>query len=355
MDHTNEDVADESNDLATSGSGTGVEAGVEAGVANDDTPEVRGVSIKPLKERIAEGLNTIALNSVREVLHHDPFIRRAAQRYPPEQPLLAGEDARFHILQEDKVQFHIIAADILPWLEHHQLKISTNFVRHLLDEVEDGFATRMIYFCQRSGKTREHKNRTKGGLSGKPRKRKADMKTGCSAKFSMWLVEKKLASGMVENAYCVEYKYVHNHSLGSLSVIGSRQKSAAIKATIRNLIMQGSTIQRVMQQLTMDYEKFTQIVRGNGHQLTRDDFITYDDVYNIWYQITTETMRKNDDPTLSAIKWMEEFEANNGFTYYDRSDKTNGVYFGFSSRWQLEQLKAHGRVLCFDGTHNAFG
>src|SRR5690554_553878 len=119
--------------------------------------------------------------------------------------------------------------------------------------------------------------------------------------------------------------------------------------------MQGSTIQRVMQQLTMDYEKFTRIVRRNGYQLTRDDFLTYDDVYNIWYQITTETTRMNDDPTLSAIKWMEEFEANNGFTYYDRSDKTNGVYFGFSSRWQLEQLKAHGRVLCFDGTHNAFG
>jgi len=66
-------------------------------------------------------------------------------------------------------------------------------------------------------------------------------------------------------------------------------------------------------------------------------------------------MRKDPDPTLSAIKWMEEFKANNAFTYYDQKDRTNGVYFGFSSMWQLEQLKAHGRVLCFDGTHNVFG
>ncbi|KAG0076253.1 hypothetical protein BGZ93_004011, partial [Podila epicladia] len=102
----------------------------------------------------------------------------------------------------------------------------------------------------------------------------------------------------------------------------------AIKSTIERLILQGSTIQRVMQQLTMDYDKFTQITRGNGQQLSRDDFITYEDVYNIWHKITTRAMRKDKDPVLSAMLWMEEFSRNKGFTFYDEEDKTFGQYYG---------------------------
>ncbi|KAF9916862.1 hypothetical protein FBU30_001113 [Linnemannia zychae] len=105
----------------------------------------------------------------------------------------------------------------------------------------------------------------------------------------------------------------------------------------------------------MDYGKFTLVTRGKGQQLSRDDFITYDDVYNIWYKVTTAAMRKDSDPVLSAMKWMEEFENNGGFTFYDKNDKTNGLYFGFASLWQLQQLKTHGRTICFDGTHNVFG
>jgi len=153
----------------------------------------------------------------------------------------------------------------------------------------------------------------------------------------------------------VEYRYQHNHSIGDITDLGTRQKSAAIKATIERLINQGSTIHRLMQQLTMDYDKFTQVTRGNGQQLSRDDFITYDDVYNIWHRITTTKMRKDPDPVLSAIKWMEEFGQNNAFTFYDMDDKPSGAYFGFASLWQLQQLKAHGRAICFDGTHNVFG
>ncbi|KAF9271569.1 hypothetical protein BGZ88_005923, partial [Linnemannia elongata] len=86
-----------------------------------------------------------------------------------------------------------------------------------------------------------------------------------------------MADGSRKPGCIVEYRYQHNHSIGDITDLGTRQKSAAIKATIERLINQGSTIQRVMQQLTMDYDKFTQITRGNGQQLSRDDFITYDD------------------------------------------------------------------------------
>ncbi|KAF9553305.1 hypothetical protein EC968_010539, partial [Mortierella alpina] len=105
----------------------------------------------------------------------------------------------------------------------------------------------------------------------------------------------------------------------------------------------------------MDYDKFTRIMSGNGQQLSRDHFITYDDVYNIWYSHMIKAMRKDPDPVLSCIKWMEEFEENNAFTYYNKDDRVSGVYFGFASSWQLRQLKAYGRAVCFDGTHNVFG
>ncbi|KAF8926034.1 hypothetical protein BGZ58_000242 [Dissophora ornata] len=168
-------------------------------------------------------------------------------------------------------------------------------------------------------------------------------------------MKKRLANGLMEDTYHIEYRNQHNHTLGSLTDIGTRQKSSIIKAAIRSLILQGPIIQRIMQQLTMDYDKFAQIVREGGQELTRDAFVAYDVVYNIWYQITTAAMRKGPGPTLAAIKWMEEFEASKGFTYYDRGDRTNGLYFGFSSLRQLEQLKVHGRVLCFNGTPNVFG
>ncbi|KAG9319333.1 hypothetical protein KVV02_002864 [Mortierella alpina] len=70
-----------------------------------------------------------------------------------------------------------------------------------------------------------------------------------------------------------------------------------------------------MQQLTMDYDKFTRIMSDNGQQLSRVQVITYDDLHNT----VNKAMRKDPDPLLSCIKWMEDFEENDPFTYYNRS------------------------------------
>ncbi|KAG9063954.1 hypothetical protein KI688_004068 [Linnemannia hyalina] len=56
-----------------------------------------------------------------------------------------------------------------------------------------------------------------------------------------------------------------------------------------------------MQQLTMDYDKFTQILRGDGQRLSWNDFITYEDVYNEWHSIITKRMRKDSDVAVSCI------------------------------------------------------
>ncbi|KAF9417474.1 hypothetical protein BGZ76_004529, partial [Entomortierella beljakovae] len=104
----------------------------------------------------------------------------------------------------------------------------------------------------------------------------------------------------------------------------------------------------------MEHDRFMQIVRQEG-RLSRDDFVTYDNVYNIWYKITCAKMRKDNDPVLSSIIWMKELAKDQAFTFYEQGDKPDGVYFGFSTKWQLEQLKENGRTVCFDGTHSVFG
>ncbi|KAF9136551.1 hypothetical protein BGX30_011076 [Mortierella sp. GBA39] len=99
--------------------------------------------------------------------------------------------------------------------------------------------------------------------------------------------------------YRVSYRYQHNHTLGSLTDLDTRQNSADIKATIRHLILQGSTIQRVMQQLTIGYDKFAQILRGDGQRLSWDDFITIS--FNRWVVvILTPSSRASSTRTAST-------------------------------------------------------
>ncbi|KAF9310976.1 hypothetical protein BG006_004665, partial [Podila minutissima] len=233
------------------------------------------------------------------------------------------------MLDEDVAKFYLLPDRFEAWRMEHQRRISTNFVQkrtYKYNDVDNQY--RLTFACQCAGKKEEPKGGIRGGVSGKPRVRTQGMKSGCRSMFSALFQPLILADGSKVPVCLVEYHYQHNHSVGDITDLGTRQKSTAIKSTIERLILQGSTIQRVMQQLTMDYDKFTQITRGNGQQLSRDDFITYEDVYNIWHKIATRAMRKDKDPVLSAMRWMEEFSRNKGFTFYDEEDKTFGQYYG---------------------------
>jgi hypothetical protein len=208
--------------------------------------------------------------------------------------------------------------------------------------------------CQRAGNKKENKGCVRGGKSGKPRVRKASMKIGCPAKLQVVTQKRPGPDGVLQIVYEVTYVYQHNHGVGCFSSVGTRQKSHAIRATITKLLLGGSTISMVMRQLTMEDDKFTQVLRQQSH-FSRQDFITYGDVYNIWHGVMVSKMRKDDDAVVSSIKWMEELERDGGFTYYDKDDRVGGHYFGFSTTWQMNQLKTYGRTICFDGTHNVFG
>ncbi|KAF9915391.1 hypothetical protein FBU30_002030, partial [Linnemannia zychae] len=312
--------------------------------------------IELLKMQIMEGLNGIVLSKMHDILYSDLEILSSSKHFKHD------PDFPFVRLDAEVAEFFIRPERFQTWLKDHQRRISTNFNflrRHEYNDPDKQY--RLSFACQCAGKKRVHKKSVEGGTFERPAKpikhriRAPSIKQGCLSRIATLFQPIAMTDGSRMLVYVVEYYYQHNHSLGDITDLGTRQKSTAIKSTIERLLKQGSSIQRVMQQLTMDYDKFTQITRGNGQQLSRDDFITYDDVYNIWYKVTTAAMRKDPDPVLSAMKWMEEFENNGGFTFYDKNDKTNGLYFGFASLWQLQQLKTHGRTICFDGTHNVFG
>ncbi|KAF9399253.1 hypothetical protein BGZ76_007939, partial [Entomortierella beljakovae] len=106
-----------------------------------------------------------------------------------------------------------------------------------------------------------------------------------------------------------------------------------------------------MHVLSIGQDRFIGATEGDGERITRDDIVAYDDVYNVVYKINNKEARKHADPIVSANLWMAEFKNKDYFTYYD----PQGLYYGFSTAWQLEQLKTFGDVFCFDGTHEVFG
>ncbi|KAG0347734.1 hypothetical protein BG004_007072 [Podila humilis] len=287
---------------------------------------------------------------IREILAHDTYISTVADYYGI---ALNDRIQNLKIREVDVIQFKIKLSEFANWRVCHEGAVGSKLVYKLKFTNKKG-PTAWTYLCQCYGYKKEQRRRTPGGKSGKTRNiQQATIKLGCPAK----IIASETLEDMKEKSLSVKLYYHHNHALTSLENTGTAQKSERIKATIKSLLLQGSSIRSVMERLTFDYDRFMAIVRGNGQQLSQDnsDFITYEDVYNIWLRINTVTMRKDTDASLSAMKWLEEIEGNGGFAFYNRADTSKGVYYGFATEWQLRQLRDHGQSLWFDRTRNVFG
>ncbi|KAK3829638.1 MAG: hypothetical protein J3R72DRAFT_517198 [Linnemannia gamsii] len=157
-------------------------------------------------------------------------------------------------------------------------------------------------------------------LGGNPRRiRDIQLGTITSHYPARILAAEKLGD-MKEKSLSIKLYYHHNHVLASLENIVTAQKSERTKTTIKSLLLQGAFIRS--------------------------------DVYYIWHTINTTAMRKDSDTTLSVMKWLEEIEGKGGFTFYNRVDTAKGVFYGFTTVWQLRQLRYHSQSLCLDGTYN---
>jgi hypothetical protein len=119
------------------------------------------------------------------------------------------------------------------------------------------------------------------------------------------------------------------------------------------MVQSGIAISVIMCKLTIEHATLTHLLQSGGKErLSKDNFITYNDVYNIYYALREKELRKDNHDRVSAALWMQDLEARGFFTYYDEKD---GLSHGFSTPWQLEQFRKWGNVFCFDGTHHACG
>ncbi|KAG9060862.1 hypothetical protein KI688_007931 [Linnemannia hyalina] len=204
-------------------------------IKNEDIKTEDGIEL--LKARIAQGLSGMVVSRVRGVLYVDNEIRDSAKHFKPD------PDSRFIKLDANVAEFHIVPDRFEAWKEKHQRAISTNFVfsQNYKYPVVDQY--RLTYKCQCAGQKVVRKDALKGGKSGNPRMRNEGIKKGCLSKIHALFKPIPVADGFSKPECIVEYHYQHNHSVGDITDLGTRQKSAAIRTTIERLINQGSTIQ----------------------------------------------------------------------------------------------------------------
>lgn len=214
--------------------------------------------------------------------------------------------------------------------------------------------------CSCRGYHRTYGNKLPGGNKNKPCAGAiGSIACGCKAtmKVENYPTGTKIKINNVNYSYeepvtCVRYKYWHNHELGNHTNIGTLQKSRAIRERIKVMVQSGMTISVIMRKLTIEHAALTRLLQDGKERLSRDNFITYEDVYNIYYALRENELRKDKLDSKSANLWMQDLKSRGFFTYYDQ-DKN--LFYGFSTPWQLEQFRKWGDVFCFDGTHHACG
>jgi len=338
----------------------------DSAFAEDESAQDPENAPKPLNELKAElsARARVRVNAtLRDSLFADPFILNTAR------DLGIPFDDMMRFDSQRRLVFILKAGYFPEWRARHQLSISTGFKAHekprkyVSEDPRGAIALKRRtagsiltkFECHRRGSKREKKDRVPGGKSGKTRVRAKAIPCGCKSYFNAIFQPGAVAgSGKVADIYRIEYHLDHNHELGEDGSIGTLQKSKAIKDQIKSMLLGGMSITTVMNRLTMDHAKFTQLLASSdgNPRFARDDFITYDDVYNILYAITAARIRKDENPEVSAGLWMQSLKQQGYFVYYDTE---HSLYHGFSSPWQLTELSKWGNVFCFDGTHHACG
>ncbi|KAG0234812.1 hypothetical protein BGW41_000991 [Actinomortierella wolfii] len=286
---------------------------------------------------------------IRDSLIHDEFILKSAAllKFPEDKRIAVSADKH----GARRLVFFIHKDYFNDWLKMHSACVGTLFtlrekpypfstaIKENSTQAKKDKAGQVLYRygCHRRSRFYAPKNMIKGGKSGKTRRRPPTIRCDCRAVIKASFRPKPTSDGLPGDCYKVEYAFEHNHRLGSLDKLGTIPKSYAIRKRIEAMVGEGIPIHDIMDQLTIDHARFTCLLEGSDSKpLPGDDIVTYNDVYSILYAITAKKVKKSQKEVASAKLWMEELDKKNYFTFYD---KTRGHYHGFSSPWQLDQLR----------------
>jgi hypothetical protein len=308
----------------------------------------------------AEKIRASVQRVVRDALCFDPYI------IATQDELGLSEDQRVTRDEKGLLVFYLKEAYFDEWKARHQICLGTDFIFHSATQYTTAVwansaqskkdragQTKTRFNCQRSGGKKLNKYNVPGGVSGRRRVKRETIKCNCQSFFNAIYRPVSTSDGVPGKTYKIEYMSLHNHGMGARNDLGTQQKSQAIKDRIAAMLMRDLSVQQIMNRLTMDHARFTRFLNDpTCTRLSRDEFITYDDIYNIAYAIGNKKTRKDKDQFVSAKLWMDDLKSQGYFTYYDEE---KGQFHGFSSPWQLEELRKWGDTFCFDATHNASG
>ncbi|KAF9993040.1 hypothetical protein BGZ65_011498, partial [Modicella reniformis] len=285
------------------------------------------------------------MDVIIEAFNTDPYIKSAAQK------LEGAATARvpFQIVGNQRnrsvIQFHVLDTEFEDWLLWHSDTIICQFS-----------AKKKPTGLQRSNREGEvshaHRCHKRGDPSKKPegsKNTRRSKKIKCPSSIHSWSLPLRTADGDMARFRRVRYNFRHNHTLNNLKNLREMRKSSLLKNKIRILIERGKEISEIQEELGNWKNEF--LARPGAQNLRRDDFVTYDDVYHIYRKLIESKFQKHKEEFRSCQLWMNEFRTQNYFVY----NRHDGVCYGFSSPWQMEQLETFGEVICFDGTHQTGG
>lgn len=236
-------------------------------------------------------LHCLLLQAIKESLFANPFLEQSATTLmiPKDQkiresPLMTGTSWFF----SSRVTFLLIGLTgtkltLAP--SSHPMWIQTLFGSGVVNQVLD---------CSHRGIHMTYGRKTLDAAKGKHWPGAIGSVTcGCKSamKVEKYPAHSKIKINRIKYSYeesvtCVWYRYLHNHELSNHTNIGTLLKSKAICTWIKAMVQSGMTISVIMHKLTIEHAALTHLLQSGGEEWpSRDDFITYDDVYYIYYAL----------------------------------------------------------------------
>lgn len=254
----------------------------------------------------------------------------------------------------DSFWFILTELDFIGWRGATEAELGVNFNYHYKKDhpsIRARHSSRTEYRCHRSG-TPDNKSESKdlGGESGKL-KEEPSIKCQCKSMFALYKRTMEIC-GQPVVVYDVQYRFHHKHETTDKTQYGSVRASQEIRAEIIRDLEKNISVIAIADRLKTQGSEKLKTALATGTRPTRDMGITYDYIYNIYYQRFHRQIVKDQDETLSAQIWMQDLAAKGCFVHYEPGKRN---VFGFSTPWQMDQLERYGDVIHFDGTHDAYG
>ncbi|KAG0371733.1 hypothetical protein BGX24_001263, partial [Mortierella sp. AD032] len=144
------------------------------------------------------------------------------------------------------------------------------------------------------------------------------------------------------------------HVLGELEGFQHLRISQPVRVAILGYIKQGLGRRAIRDKFTLHSDVLHSLLSKGT--LTRDDFVTTIDIANIYDAYWKEKSQEHSDCRISMSIWADKKQSEGNFIFrwnkIPEDGSTTKFGYGFSSPWQLDNLRASGGAIGLDSTYN---